>query len=179
MTLGKTIGKKKKKRKERPLERPFPILKYPKVCLHSIFTSYKALRIVLHQEAKEADYVFTIESCSGVRPGGTRLYFCFSCQTLSDKWTIRSHLTFWKLSIPAGFGGIPVLFPVVSGDGAPAALAFHMQPGAVQEPAASFPPYLHTLASSLAENPGWENCKMEGKKTTGSVIQSSPNPALC
>lgn len=83
-----------------------------------------------------------------------------------------------KFSIPAGFGGIPVLSPVVSGDGAPAALVFHTLPGAVQELAASFPPYLRTLASFSAENPGWENYKIEGKRTTGSVIQP-PNPALC
>lgn len=100
------------------------------------------------------------------------MYFWFSWQTLPDKWAIRSHLTFWKLSVPAGFGGIPVLFPVVSGDGAPAALAFHMLPGAVQEPAASFPPYLHTLASSLAENPDWKKCKMEEKEQQGQLYRA-------
>lgn len=64
----------------------------------------------------------------------------------------------------------------MSEDGAPAAHVFHMLPGAVQEPAASSPPYLHTPASFSAENSGWESCEMEGKRTLGLVMQPS-NPA--
>lgn len=100
--------------------------------------------------------------------------FWFSCQTPSEKVAIGSN---FKFPLPAGFEGIPVLSPVVSGDGAPAAHVSHMLPAAVQEPAASFPLYLHTLASFSAANPGLESSKGEGNGTTGSVIQP-PNPVL-
>lgn len=95
------------------------------------------------------------------------MYFVFSCQTLSDKWTIRSHLTFWKLSYLLDSEGFSSLFQSCPETVLQLLSLFTCSLELYKEPAASFPPYLHTLASSLAENPGWENCKMEGKEDNG------------
>lgn len=87
-------------------------------------------------------------------------------------------LSSFKFSIPAGFSGIPVPSPVVSGDGALAAHVFHMLPGAVQGPAASSPPCQRTLASFSAGNSRWVICKVKGKTASNRVNYVSPKSSL-